>query len=364
MDSFHSISFLLILLCIYRQFQFIYTIKCNFEEFKKGCADETGSECDTKANKCICKPDFTIRLREFCLQPKYIGAKCFSSAQCNHIANAGCFNYREEYNQNPSAFFGFNQKNWPSGNCRCKIGHHYDNDSNTCVKKVIGSWCSNLWDCKQEDKRLNNAICENNVCKCSPYHYYNQSTHDCHYRETYGNACIKKDDCIHPAVCNNNTCICVRNYHFDVEKTPKCQPNNNLNDSKSEESQVFAKGDKSFEIFILTAIPVIIIFLTLKPCLKKFGKCKPQSDEVICGSKEISIKCSNFNKDFPLNQHQFCREKLQTIEEVVEEIKAKEEEILVGDDDREQTTQKSIEDEMPEENKLEDSRVSVECAQL
>ena len=182
--------------------------------------------------------------------------------------------------------------------------------------------------------------------------------------------CATKDHCSPPTVCVNKTCHCQSNHHLELEKTPKCQPNNNLNDIRSEGSLDVVKGDRTFEIFILTIIPLVIIFLTLKPCLKKFGKCKPRTDEVVRGSKEISIKCTDYDKDMALNQHKFC-EKLQTIEEVGEDIKVKDEEEVIADQvvvedesdqrkDKRLPDEKSIGDELTEDNGLKDTKESKE----
>lgn len=377
---FPLISFLLIVLCANCLFQNNNNnnhLKCNFEEFKKGCADEEGSLCDNKTQKCVCRPGFTIRLGVFCLQPKFIGDECFASVQCNHTPNAGCYNYRQEYNQIPSDFFGNFQENWPSGTCRCQMGHHYETHTKTCIKKTIGSWCQNLWDCRQSDPQIN-AICEENECKCSHDHFYNSTTQDCHYRETYGLSCIKQEDCLHPALCLNGTCICENGFHFEAEKSPLCQPDNNANEMKVEETLNISKGDKSFQIFVLSAIPFIIIFLTIKPCLIKLGKCKATPDEIICGSKEIRIKSASIKQDLAL--HHFTNSQLQTIEEDGEELKEKEEMFVDGDEEpTKEPTKKSISKMppmpvmptmsvmpvmpmMPTENKLEDVKESLECA--
>lgn len=349
---------------------------CNYNEFQSGCADRMGSQCDRASQKCVCKADFTVRLGEFCLQQKTIGDNCYTSAQCNHIPKAGCFNFREEFNDNPSRLFGTHQIMWPSGVCRCKNGHYFNVESKTCVHRVIGSWCSNVWDCRSaEDKRSTSPyICERNECKCSADHRYNATTDDCHYIETQGMACSGKNQCVWPTVCANKTCHCAANYHLEAEKTPKCQPNNNLNDIRSEGSLDVAKGDRTFEIFILTIIPLVIIFLTLKPCLKKFGKCKPRTDEVVRGSKEISIKCTDYDKDIALNQHKFC-EKLQTIEEVGEDVKVRdEEEVIVdqavvrdnseADEDKSGPDGKSIGNELTKDNGVQQTKDANEKTEI
>ena len=349
--------------------------RCEINEFQSGCIDRIGSQCDTETRVCVCKPDYTIKLGDYCLQPKFIDENCYVSVQCNHIPNAGCYNYREEFTYNPSNLFGSYQIKWPSGKCRCKNGHTFELNTNTCVKRIIGSWCSNVWDCRQEDKRVISPYnCENSVCECSADYKFNQTTNDCHYIETYGMVCEGNDKkCTSPTLCIEKKCQCPPNHYLDVNKTPKCQPNHNLNDVKSEGSLDVAKGDKTFEIFILTVIPLIIIFLTLKPCLKKFGKCKPQTDEVIRGSKEISIKCTDFDKDMAHNQHKTLCEKLQTIEEVGEDIKLKDgEEVIVdqvvvkdnneGEEDKTTDEEKSIENAMTEDNGVNETTISMECS--
>ena len=350
--------------------------RCISNEYQSGCVDKIGSQCDKQTQRCVCKPDYTIKSGDYCLQPKFIGDNCFVSSQCNHMTPfAGCYNYREEFNQNPANFFGPNPDMWPTGVCRCKVGYHFDVTTNNCVKRIIGSWCSNVWDCRQEDKRLIIPYnCDKNVCECSSDYLYNQTTHDCHYKETYGIVCETREECTTPTICINRTCDCASDYHFDEKKSPKCQPNDNLNDVKSENSLDVAKGDKTFEIFILTVIPLVIIFLTIKPCLKKFGKCKPQTDEVIRGSKEISIKCTDYDKELALNQHKFC-EKLQTIEEVGEETKLKdgEEEVIASEqvvvekdnkreEDKTTADEKSIDSGMTKDSGVEETTISMECS--
>lgn len=327
-------------------------LECNFDEFKNGCVDNRGSTCDTNTNKCVCKDGFEIRLAEFCLKRKNLGDSCFASAQCNHIENAGCYNYREEYNHIPSAFFGIIQKNWPSGICRCKVGHDFDEKVNKCVKKTIGSWCHNLWDCRQ---KIPQSYCESNICQCNPSYFYNQTNDDCHYQEMFGSVCATTEDCLGPHLdCFNGSCKCASTYYFDESKLPNCQPNVSVGNEHRHRLRKVGDGDDrridqfdtSFEIFILIAIPLVILFLTIKPCWQKFqSSCKayPSADEVICGGKEIKIKGAIFQP-----HSSFCHgHHLQTIEEVasedLKEGKEKEEIINVtSENDDKQSDNKSI----------------------
>lgn len=213
--------------------------KCNFEIHPSGCFDENGSICDNDG-QCVCRPGYTIRIANiYCLRPAYIGEACYTTEQCERkVINSGCFNYREEYREeNPSAFFGPSQSSWPMGECRCRIGHRFDEHLNACVRSIIGSWCSNVWDCEMADEDLEhidntnshrtnylnktaissmhsshsmisghssghqamastsrnkiaNLVCENNICNCSQFFYYNETAEECQYVETYGQSCI------------------------------------------------------------------------------------------------------------------------------------------------------------------------------
>lgn len=202
--------------------------KCNYDIYPSGCFDENGSMCDTAGSgQCICRPGFLIRTGVYCLRPTAIGEACYTTEQCERkVANSGCFNYREEYREeNPSAFFGPSQSSWPMGECRCRKGHRYDVATNACVRSLIGSWCSNVWDCElvadSEDSeshtsgnhryqqnrshyhhdrhgsstgnpartKMANVICENNICNCSLHFHYNQSSEECQFVETYGSLC-------------------------------------------------------------------------------------------------------------------------------------------------------------------------------
>ena len=204
--------------------------KCNFELYPSGCFDENGSICDNSGSGlCICRPGYTILIGNlYCLRPASIGEACFTTEQCEKkVAYSGCFNYREEYREeNPSAFFGPSQSSWPMGECRCRIGHRYDEEKKACVKSLIGSWCSNVWDCQMvnDDEKgsegeiayrthtnhsgrnsanslfwhggshvrakLSNIICDHNICNCSQFFYYNASSEECQHMETYGQSCL------------------------------------------------------------------------------------------------------------------------------------------------------------------------------
>lgn len=208
-------------------------IKCNYDIYPSGCFDENGSVCDSSGSGlCVCRPGFLIRTGGvYCLRPTAIGEACYTTEQCERkVANSGCFNYREEYREeNPSAFFGPSQSSWPMGECRCRTGHRLDVKTNSCVRSLIGSWCSNVWDCElaidHDDgghndghrfnqnrssyghvssghshtghststttnrSKLANVVCENNVCNCSLHFHYNQSSESCQFVETFGQTC-------------------------------------------------------------------------------------------------------------------------------------------------------------------------------
>ena len=208
--------------------------KCNFEIYPSGCFDENGSICDNSGSGlCVCRPGYSIRIGAvYCLRPAAIGEACYTTEQCERkVANSGCFNYREEYREeNPSAFFGPSQSSWPMGECRCRIGHRYDELTKSCVRSLIGSWCSNVWDCEmvEDDDRsadteslprrdhanhtrhsmlpllpwhsssnhvhgirakMANIVCENNTCACSQFFHYNTTAEECKFVETFGQAC-------------------------------------------------------------------------------------------------------------------------------------------------------------------------------
>lgn len=333
-------------------------INCNFDIYENGCVDTEGSECNTVTNKCVCKNGFTIQLSDFCLQRKFIGDKCFASAQCNHIPNAGCFSFREEFDYNPSAFLGPFKKKWTQGKCRCKIGHRFEKDTNSCAKKTIGSWCSNVWDCRHDQLFSTNTICEENVCKCSAHYLYNKTTQKCDYQETYGRVCQSQQDCFQPNVCLNGTCVCDEFYHYDQTKSPHCQPNNDVKEQKSEGTfgrSDKEKGDRSFEIFIITVIPLIILFLTIKPCWNRVVRCKTPPEQIICGSKEIKIKNNCSLNAEGLESHYFTdNNRLQTIEEINEEGTRDNKEEIVISFNASQTDEKSIEEnQLSEKEKLE-----------
>ena len=93
---------------------------------------------------------------------------------------------------------------------------------------------------------------------------------------------------------------------------------------------------------------------------------------MIRGSKEISIKCTDFDKDMAHNQHKFC-EKLQTIEEVREDTKLKDDEEVIADqvvvednnkreEDKTTADEKSIENAMTEDNGVNETTISMECS--
>lgn len=205
--------------------------KCNFEIYPSGCFDENGSICDNpRSGLCVCRPGYSLRIASvYCLRPASIGEACYTTEQCERkVANSGCFNYREEYREeNPSAFFGPSQTSWPMGECRCRIGHRFDELSKACVRSLIGSWCSNVWDCQmvEDDERnsevesrphsnhsrhslpiqmlpwhssshvhgtkakMANIVCESNICNCSQFFHYNTTAEECQFVETFGKSC-------------------------------------------------------------------------------------------------------------------------------------------------------------------------------
>ncbi|KAI1278815.1 hypothetical protein HDE_14203 [Halotydeus destructor] len=202
---------------------------CDFESFElTGCEDEEGSFCDNDTQKCTCKEGFPVRLLAYCLEKKDIGQECYTSAQCNDIDNAACFIFGKEYdNERISGGHNVGRQlsNWPMGMCRCNVGTVYDNHTNACVKKAVGGWCNEDWDCI---KQTFNSQCSRPqfTCECTWGYMYDAKTDTCIVPKLFGSKCTADADCAPESlVCSAaNRCICPKGYHYDVLH-PGCKAN-------------------------------------------------------------------------------------------------------------------------------------------
>ena len=205
------------------------SILCDFDSFEKGCEDEIGSVCDTSSQRCVCKEGYPIRLLAYCLAPKAIGQDCYTSSQCKDIDQTACFIFGKEYdNERISGGHNVGRQvsNWPTGMCRCNIGYQFDNSSRTCIKKTIGSWCNDDWDCIK-DKFNTQCSRPQNLCECSWGFYYDPKTDSCQVPKLYGLKCTSNQDCSDEAlICSETTfrCTCPSGTHFDPIH-PGCKPN-------------------------------------------------------------------------------------------------------------------------------------------
>lgn len=118
-------------------------IECDFLNHKEtGCEDEIGSRCDPNTSKCVCKESHPVRLLDFCLKLSRLNGPCYTSGQCSSvIANASCYIFGKEYDLD-SHNLGRLVTKWPLGVCKCRLGFAYNITTNSCEKRVIGSWCS------------------------------------------------------------------------------------------------------------------------------------------------------------------------------------------------------------------------------
>lgn len=194
---------------------------CDFDTYETtGCEDDEGSYCDTNTQKCTCKDDHPIRLLGYCLKIKQIGEECYTSAQCKSINNAACYIFGKEYdNERISGGHNVGRQvsNWPTGNCRCNLGHQWDNVTESCIKKTIGSWCNDDWDCIKEKY---NTQCSRpqNLCECAWGFFYDAKTDSCQTPKLWGQKCISNVDCeAENFICSQSTfkCVCPSGFHFD-----------------------------------------------------------------------------------------------------------------------------------------------------
>lgn len=232
------------------------SIPCDYETYENtGCEDDEGSYCDTETQKCLCREGYPIRLMGYCLSKKQIGQDCYTSSQCNSIANAACFIFGKEYdNERISGGHNVGRQlsNWPTGNCKCHIGYQLDNTTTgttidpmvdgtkptvgisssdvpanfgRCIKKTVGSWCTDDWDCIKE---MFNTQCSRpqNLCECSWGYYYDVKSDSCQIPKLFGSKCTSTFECsAESLICSpNGRCICPKGFHFDVIH-PGCKPN-------------------------------------------------------------------------------------------------------------------------------------------
>ena len=203
---------------------------CDFETYDpSGCEDEEGSYCESTSQKCLCRDGFSIRLLAYCLPQKEIGQDCYTSAQCSSIPNAACYIFGKEYdNERISGGHNVGRQvsNWPTGTCRCSMGYQWNNDSASCIKKLVGSWCNDDWDCIKEKF---NTQCSRpkNLCECSWGYFYDSRTDSCQVPKLYGLKCLSNSECApENLICSPTTsrCVCPAGFHFDVIH-PGCKPN-------------------------------------------------------------------------------------------------------------------------------------------
>lgn len=205
------------------------TIPCDFDSFEvTGCEDDEGSYCEPEGQKCTCKEGYPVRLLAYCLDMKQIGDDCYTSAQCKQTANAACFIFGKEYdNERISGGHNVGRQlsNWPTGTCRCNIGHVYDNATNTCVKRAVGGWCNEDWDCI---KSTFNSQCSRPqlTCECTWGYMYDAKTDSCVVPKLFGAKCASDADCApENLVCSQPArCVCPAGFHYDVLH-PGCKPN-------------------------------------------------------------------------------------------------------------------------------------------
>lgn len=207
----------------------VASLSCDFDTFSpSGCEDDTGSFCDS-SQKCSCKDDHPIRLLGYCLKLKQIGEECYTSAQCKSINNAACYIFGKEYdNERISGGHNVGRQvsNWPTGNCRCNLGHQWDNVTETCIKKTIGSWCNDDWDCIK-DKYNTQCSRPQNVCECAWGFFYDLKSDSCQTPKLWGQKCISNVDCeAENFICSPTTfkCVCPSGFHFDAIH-PGCKVN-------------------------------------------------------------------------------------------------------------------------------------------
>lgn len=200
---------------------------CDFISSETGCEDVLGSVCDPQSNVCQCKPQYPVRLLSYCLQKKSIGEDCFTSSQCSQIKNAACFIFGKEYDNERFSGghnVGRNVYGWPSGICRCHIGYQYDNLTDSCIKRTIGSWCNDWSDCI---KHTFNSYCKKTdfLCDCSWGFFYDPLTDTCNLPQLFGTKCLADEECSKERLsCLDGRCACPVGHHYDTTYA-NCKPN-------------------------------------------------------------------------------------------------------------------------------------------
>jgi hypothetical protein len=161
--------------------------KCDFSLYGTGCEDPEGSMCDHNLNECVCKTNYTIKLKNgVCLKPKMIDEECISSAQCS-VENSACF-----------AKDG-NLELWK---CQCSPEFWYNIETDECERKSnFGELCQNNTQCMDE------LYCSlNSTCVCNQDFYFNSSVNKClHFNSS---KCDDSEDW------NPTTLQCVPKMHY------------------------------------------------------------------------------------------------------------------------------------------------------
>lgn len=203
-------------------------IPCDFEKYPTvGCEDSVGSYCDLESSRCHCKPDYPIRLFKYCLRYVGINETCYTSRQCNETFNAACYILGTEYDHSGGHNVGFQLSDWPEGKCRCRLGHQFDTNNGTCVKRTIGSWCNTDRDCTKENFH---SFCnrKSSICECVYGYIYDSLDDTCSPQRLYGSKCRSSDDCSRDQlVCTGGRCKCPKGSHWDaIYPGSLCKPNN------------------------------------------------------------------------------------------------------------------------------------------
>ncbi len=161
--------------------------KCDFSLYSTGCEDPEGSMCDHSLNECVCKTNYTIKLKNgVCLKPKMMEEECISSAQCS-VKNSACF-----------AKDG-NLEQWK---CQCSPEFWYNIETNKCERKSnFGELCQNNTQC------MDQLYCSLNLtCVCNQDFYFNSSVNKClHFNSS---KCDESEDW------NPTTLQCVPKMHY------------------------------------------------------------------------------------------------------------------------------------------------------
>ncbi|XP_057319914.1 prion-like-(Q/N-rich) domain-bearing protein 25 [Microplitis mediator] len=133
-------------------------------------------------SKCQCKPKYVARIDNNCL-PTYLQGSCNHDFDCYKIWAAECLNNK----------------------CVCK--NNYISLNETTCSVPIGGMCTTNKVC-----RVENSICIDNKCQCSPY-YDSVSNNEC--KPVNYKYCVTNDDCMdkpHKECAQNKECVCKTNY--------------------------------------------------------------------------------------------------------------------------------------------------------